>query len=151
MTSVELFITAAVAVWFIVLIASSVKLVRARTPDESEAARRKITAAIIAGFIIIIAPPLVKWITGYNGYNIDYDGDPKNGAELYYSREKLTTNEEVESALKRGMALPTEVSTILDMVINVVMLVGGVIVTIGVMWGAIEMRAAPRATRYALH
>lgn len=140
MNGIELFLTVVVTAWVLLLLASSIRLVTARTPDESESARRILVAAVIAGFIIGVAPSAAKWITGFGVYYADANNDGKN--ELYYSREDPNDSASggINALLKSGKAFPPEISETIDKLINGITLFGGVVVVVGILWGGIKMR-----------
>lgn len=134
MNGIELFFTVVVTAWALFMIASSVRLVTARTPDESESARRILVAAVLAGFIIALAPHVAKWITGFGVFICD--------GKLYYSREDPNdpASGGINALLKSGKAFSPEISETLDKLINGITLFGGLVVTVGIIWGAIKMQ-----------
>lgn len=145
MNGIELFLAVVVAAWGLFLLASTVRLVIARTPDESESARRVLVAAVIAGFIIGIAPHVAKWITGFGAYTYEKDG------ELYYSRvdPNIVCNGKPDSPsitdlVDSGKAFSPEISGTIDKLVNGITLFGGLVVSVGIVWGGIKMQMRRR-------
>lgn len=128
MTIPELLLVAAEIVWIASFVGLSVKLVRARRPEEHEEAYQMMTAVIIAGVIMFVAPSAIQWLTGFQKYGDRYcSEDPSNSG---VNRDKV--------------CLPEDMSGIFDKIINGLRALGGVVLVIGLIWSGIKLLAVPR-------
>lgn len=107
---------------------SFIQMMRAQTDQERQSAERTLTAALIAGVIIAVAPSVAQWITGY-----DYDDD----TGMYCPKGAST---------KAEGCLPPDVSGTLYKVVHGVMALGGVIIVLGLVWGGIQMGRRKRSS-----
>lgn len=114
MTGLEAILAALSLAWFVLLSSSAIQMVRARSPDEHEQAERTLTASLMAGVIIAVAPSVAEWVTGYS-----YDGGQ-------YCAE--------------GTCLPEDVSETVHKIVQGLRALGGAVMIIGLVWGGIQMR-----------
>jgi hypothetical protein len=114
MTGLEAVLAALILAWFALLSSSAVQMVRARSPDEHEQAERTLTASLLAGVIIAVAPSVAEWVTGYSYSDGQYCAD--------------------------GTCLPKDVSETVHKIVQGLRALGGAIMILGLVWGGIQMR-----------
>jgi hypothetical protein len=143
---VEVFAGALVLTWLMVFLASLVRfLVRAQTPQEHDAAMRILTGCIIGGILIVIGPSIGMWITGLKTYTLT---TPYSGLEpgtYYYTGADITSNAGLKTAIDEGRALPSGTGRVIDAVLGLLRVIGGLVVVVGLLWGGISLRVRPRA------
>jgi len=141
MTGVEAFIAAVAFAWILALLASSARLVRAQTPQEHDAAMRMLTGCIIGGIIIVIGPEIGMWITGLKTYDLKTSYSGLDPGTYYYTGADVTSSAGLRAAVDAGRALPTGTGRVLNMVIGLLRIIGGLVVVAGLLWGGISLRA----------
>lgn len=128
MTILEFLLVAANLIWILSLLGLSVKLVRARRPEEHEEAYQMMTAVIVAGVIMFVAPSAIQWLTGFQ----EYDG-------RYCSEDPAPPDVDEDT-----VCLPDDMSEIFDKLINGLRALGGVVLVVGLIWSGIKLLAVPR-------
>ncbi len=141
MTGFEAFVAAVALTWILALLASSARLVRAQTPQEHDAAMRMLTGCIIGGIIIVIGPEVGMWITGLKTYDLNTSYSGLDPGTYYYTGPDVTSPAGLRAAVDAGRALPTGTGRVLDMVIGLLRIIGGLVVVAGLLWGGISLRA----------
>jgi TM2 domain-containing membrane protein YozV len=140
----ELLLAAASLAWLLGLLASSVGLIRAQTPQEHDAAMRILTGCIIGGIITVIAPSIGTWITGLKTYTLKAPyGDLEPGT-YYYTGTTITSPEDLKAAVDAGRCLPSGTGQVIDKVISLLRIVGGLVVVAGLLWGGISLAGERR-------
>jgi hypothetical protein len=124
---------------------SSIRLARAQTPQEHDAAMRTLTGCIIGGILIAIGPEIAKWITGLKEYDLRSDYSGLKAGKYYYTGDTINSDAELLRAVQEGRCLPSGTGTVIYTVINLLRIVGGLVVLVGLIWGGISLRAG-RAT-----
>lgn len=128
MTVLEILLAAAGIAWIASFAALSVKLVRARRPEEHEEAYQMMTAVIIAGVVMFVAPSVVQWLTHFHKYS--------NGR--YCSKDPTAPGVDEDK-----VCLPKSMSGIFDKIINGLRALGGVVLVVGLIWAGIKLLAVP--------
>lgn len=137
MNGLEAILAGTVLVWFTVFLASLVRLVRARGPEEHEAAQRTITYSIIAGVVIGLAPIVVRYLTGFDKYEDVTIGG--NSRDRYCSKDPSGLSDDE----KRNVCLPGDMTDIIDRLMGLVTGVAGLVIVLGIIWGAIKLGVRP--------
>ena len=139
MTGLEEFAAVAVLGWFIALVVSQVRLVRAQTPQEHDSAVRALSACVIGGLIVVIAPSVGMWITGLKTFKSN------EGETIYYYGEHIEDGTNPSDPSVSDRCLPAGTGHVIDLVISLFRIVGGLVVVLGLIGGGIRLRAAPFA------
>ncbi len=148
MTGVEAFVAAVMLAWILALLASSARLVRAQTPQEHDAAMRMLTGSIIGGIIIVIGPGIGMWITGLKTYDLSTSYSGLDPGTYYYTGPDVTSPAGLRAAVDAGRALPTGTGRVLDMVIGLLRIIGGLVVVAGLLWGGISLWAGKASSKF---
>lgn len=117
--------------WIASLVGMTVKLVRARSPDDHQEAYRMMTAVIVAGVIMFVAPSAMQWLTGFQKYG-----------GRYCSKDPAASGVD-----KDDVCLPKDMSSIFDKLINGLRALGGVVLIVGLIWSGIKLLVVPPSRR----
>ncbi|MBC7219130.1 MAG: hypothetical protein H5T49_03230 [Hadesarchaea archaeon] len=142
----EVFAEALFLVWLLVFLASLVRfLVRAQTPQEHDAAMRILTGCIIGGILIVIGPSIGMWITGLKTYELRTTYLDLKSGTYYYTGNDITSDADLKKAIDDGRALPSGTGRVLDAVLGLLRVIGGLVVVVGLLWGGISLRVSSKA------
>ena len=136
---VEGFIVALSLAWLVVFLASLTRfLMKAQTPQEHDSAMRTLTGCIIGGIVIVMAFPVGSWIAQLKTVTLTYQGKPQT---FYYTGDTITKSKyEDLDATEQARVLPPGTGQVLDTVRNFLMIVGGIVLVFGLIWGGISLR-----------
>lgn len=137
MSGLELLLAAASLAWFASLLGLSVKLVRARRPEEHEEAYHMMAAVVVAGVVMFVAPEGIKWLTHFDNYTWTEQGEE---VERYCSENP---NNLEPNMTKDEVCLPEGMSSIFNKLIFGLRALGGVILVVGLIWSGIKLLAVP--------
>lgn len=141
----EAVIGAILSAWLLIFLASLVRfLVRAQTPQEHDTAMRILTGCIIGGILIVIGPSIGMWITGLKTYNLTSSYSGLEPGTYYYTGDDITSAAGLRAAIDQGRALPSGTGRVLDAVLGLLRIVGGLVVVVGLLWGGISFRVRSR-------
>jgi hypothetical protein len=145
MTGIELFILVIELTWLTAFLLSSLRIVRAQTPQEHDAAMRILTGCIIGGVLVVVGPEVGKWITGLKTITLT---SPNGTTETYYytgdTISGVSRYDQLTQAQK-DRVLPPGTGRVIDVLINLLRIVGGLVIMVGLIWGGISLQARKRA------
>lgn len=101
---------------------------RRMTPREQRQWALYTGTVVIVAVVLIIAPPVVQWLTGFQKYD--------NGR--YCSKDPSAPDVD-----EGKVCLPENMSGIFDKVISGLRALGGVILVVGFIWSGIKLQAVP--------
>ena len=119
---------------FLALLHRATGFMRAESPQEQSAAQRVLAGCVIAGVLIVAAFPLVSYITNLKREVI-------GGKVVYYIGNSY------DEALAQGKVLPEEMGAIIDKVIGLLQIVGGIAIVAGLIIGGLMFGPAKRFLR----
>lgn len=144
MPGIEAVVLTLALAWLATFLFSSVRLVRAQTPQEHDAAMRILTGCIIGGIIVVIGPEIGKWMTGLKVYTLTADytsgGQTLKADSYYYTGDAITSPAGLLTAVNAGRCLPSGTGHVIDTVVNLLRITGGLVVMVGLIWGGISLR-----------
>lgn len=114
--------------------------------EEQETVQRLITAVIICAVLIIVAAPLVTWITGFDKVKVKIGG--KNKQVWTDNPDNTIANSPYDSEAELETALPHGFTTIFDKIILALRGIAAFAMIIALVWGGIELRGKPKLYPY---